>query len=89
MSKQVWYFTAKWCKPCQKIKPLWHKLEEECKDEIDFITVDVDERRDIALKMDISGMPTFVFAHEGMEIHRFSGADQGKLEQQVEKLMNM
>lgn len=87
--KEVLYFTAKWCKPCQKMKPLLKKLETEFTGEVTFTTVDVDEERQLTLEASVEGMPTFVFLQDNKELHRFVGADEGKLEVSVRNLSNM
>ena len=87
--KEVLYFTAKWCKPCQKMKPLLKSLESEFKDEITFTTVDVDIERELTLQAGVEGMPTFVFLQDNKELHRFVGADEGKLDTFVRNLANM
>ncbi len=38
----VVYFTAQWCGPCQRIKPVFDSLSEEITDVV-FIRVDIDE----------------------------------------------
>jgi thioredoxin-like negative regulator of GroEL len=35
--------------------------------------IDVDKNRGLAQKYGISGIPTFVFMKNGVEVHRFSG----------------
>ena len=42
--------------------------------------VDVDECEEIAMKYDISSMPTFVFIKKGQKVDSFSGANAEKLE---------
>lgn len=68
-------FSATWCGPCQKMKPVFHKLAKEFKDEYNFITIDIDEYPELASKYHIQAVPTFVFIDEdGEEGDRITGA---------------
>lgn len=71
-------FSAQWCLPCKKIAPLFNKLAKQYTD-IHFYDVDVDENQLLAERMNITGMPTFVFLKEKKEILRLTGADEKKL----------
>jgi len=84
--KQVLYFTASWCGPCQKIKPVVKELKETYKSTIDIITIDVDEERDVTSQFSIQSMPTFVFVCGDKEWRRFSGANAEKLRDWVDEL---
>ena len=35
-------FTAKWCDPCNRMKPILEEISEEYKESVDFYNVDVD-----------------------------------------------
>ena len=73
-------FSAEWCGPCKRIHPLFEKLSiEEKYNNICFISIDVDESRDICEKFQIEGMPTFILIENEKEITRFSGASEMKL----------
>lgn len=48
-----------------------------------FRQVDVDECEDLAMRYDISSMPTFIFIKNGEKIDSFSGANREKLEKTI------
>ena len=52
---------------------------------VKFYAVDVDAAKPVAQKHAVSSMPTFVFFQGGKEIDRFSGADENKLSQLIER----
>ena len=44
----IFYFTAKWCKPCQQLIPSWDNLEKKYQNTCSFYKVDVDNGSEIA-----------------------------------------
>ena len=51
----LFYFTAKWCGPCQRIKPMILELKEGLKTEnIKFYMIDIDENEELCSKCNIS-----------------------------------
>ena len=77
----IFYFTASWCGPCQKIKPFIKQKQEEYKN-VCFSTIDVDDDdyQDICNDFSISAMPTFVFYKNQSELDKIVGADETKIE---------
>ena len=76
----LFYFTASWCGPCQKIKPMLVKLDEGLDDsKIKFFMIDIDENDEIAEKFKIRGVPTFYLLHNNRELGHFTGADITKV----------
>ena len=71
-------FFATWCGPCQRIAPCFNELSEMYPS-VDFIKVDVDQGEDIAEKMDISSLPTFIFMENGSVINKLESGDSKKL----------
>lgn len=66
-------FSAKWCTPCQKMKPFMAKLETEMKDKIKVVQFDVDENQTIVGQMKLTGLPTIIYYEKGVEIWRNTG----------------
>ncbi len=67
-------FTATWCGPCQRMKPVFHSLAKEFNDKYNFISIDIDENQELANKYQIQAVPTFVFLDaDGKEGNRITG----------------
>ena len=56
-------FTATWCGPCQKLKPILHELEEEGM--VQVVMVDTDDNPEIATAFGVSGIPHLAFVKDG------------------------
>lgn len=54
-------FSATWCPPCRQLKPIFHKLEEEFRGRINFITIDVDENPDLSNAYGVQSIPMLIF----------------------------
>ena len=56
----LFYFTASWCGPCQKIKPLLEKISEGADpSKLEIYMIDIDENDNIASEFKIRSVPTF------------------------------
>jgi thioredoxin len=66
-------FNAKWCTPCQKMKPYILKLKEELKDTVKIVQVDTDENETITEQMKVDGLPTIIVYENGKEVWRNVG----------------
>jgi thiol-disulfide isomerase/thioredoxin len=90
VKKEVLYFTADWCGPCQKIKPVFHELKE-AHPNIKFSMIDVDkeENADLATKHKVEGIPAFFFLVDSVVQHKFVGAEAKRLRENVEVLNNL
>jgi thioredoxin 1 len=79
----VLYFTADWCNPCQKVKPI---VEEMNKDSVTkFQMIDVDSEMELTKKFEIRSVPTFILIKNGTEIKRTTGA---QTREQLEAFIN-
>ena len=70
--RHVLYFTADWCNPCKKVRPV---VEEINKDSITkFLFIDIDTELSLAQDYEVRSIPTFILLEDGKEIKRVSGA---------------
>jgi thiol-disulfide isomerase/thioredoxin len=76
--KTVFYFTAEWCSPCKKTKPI---VEELKKEGYQFQVIDADYEQLLAKRFEIKSIPTFILLEDGKELNRITGAKtRGELE---------
>ena len=68
----VLYFTADWCNPCKKVKPVVEEMNRESITK--FKLVDVDSEMELAKRFEIRSVPTFILIKDGEEIKRITGA---------------
>jgi len=78
-------FFATWCGPCKMIAPIMEKLAGELKDQVVFLKVDVDECEDVAADSKVTVMPTFIFFKNKSKVEEFSGANETKLKELINK----
>ena len=66
-------FFATWCVPCQMLTEVLHDVEKEYEDVVEIFKVDVDENQEIAIRYEVTSMPTLVFFKDGEEVERKIG----------------
>jgi len=49
------------CVPCKMIKPVLKEIEEEYKDKVNVLIIDVHEHQELAMKFGIMSIPTQYF----------------------------
>jgi thioredoxin 1 len=81
--KSILYFTADWCNPCKKTKPIVEQLNTE-QIMAKFFIIDVDSDIEMTKDFEIRSVPTFVVMKDNKEIHRVTGA---QTRQQLEELI--
>ena len=75
----LFYFTAKWCGPCQRIKPMILELKEGLKtDKIKFYVIDIDENDELCEKCEITG--TRILFKDKKEVGHCKGANIASLQ---------
>ncbi len=67
-------YYAKWCGPCKMLMPRLSALQSEYPN-AKFVSVDVDENTDHAMKVGIRSVPTIMIYKNGELIDRSSGAN--------------
>jgi thioredoxin 1 len=75
--KQVYYFTADWCGPCKKVRPIVEELSRD-QSEVKFQIIDVDSEGELTRKFEVRSIPTFILIENGQEVNRFTGAKTKK-----------
>ena len=61
------------CGPGQQMKPIFEQLAKELGASYKFVELNVDESRELAIKFNISSVPTFIFMHE----NKIKGIERG------------
>lgn len=67
-------FWAPWCVYCRKLAPTYEDLAARMGGELKFVTVNVDEERDLQQRFGVSSLPTLKFFCSGREVGEFVGA---------------
>ena len=81
--RHILYFTADWCNPCKKVKPIVEELNRDSSVKFQFI--DVDQELEMAKNMNVSSVPTFIVVEDGSEVKRAVGA---QTREQLQELMS-
>ena len=66
-------FSAPWCAPCRLQDPIISQLAVQFKGEAFIAAVNIDNNREMALKLGIQSVPTLIIFRNGKEIQRFVG----------------
>ena len=70
MPKELFYYTANWCQPCQTLGPIMDEIARQIpvrKQNIDYIDPAVLEAANVR------NVPTVILVENGQEIKRFTG----------------
>jgi thioredoxin 1 len=68
----AYYFTADWCAPCKKVRPI---VEEINKDSIvKFKVIDVDSEMELVKAFEIKSVPTFIIIKDSEIVKRYTGS---------------
>lgn len=82
--KTVYYFTADWCQPCKKTKPIVEELNRE-QSTAGFQIIDVDDNLELVKNFGIQSVPTFILFDDGIEKNRIIG---GQTREQLVEFIN-
>jgi thioredoxin 1 len=80
--RHILYFTADWCNPCKRTRPIVDELNRDSS--IKFQIIDVDSELEMAKNFNVSSIPTFVVIENGSEAYRATGAQN---KEQLQYLM--
>jgi thiol-disulfide isomerase/thioredoxin len=78
-------FTAKWCKPCHALEPIFFEAASKNPD-MKFVTVDVDEHDDLFAGLGILGIPHLQCYVRGELKNSLSGSNSSKITETLEEL---
>ena len=67
-------FWAPWCGPCRSVSPIVDELANQCKDKLRVAKVNVDESSQVAMKYQVTSIPTFILFKNGQVADRVLGA---------------
>jgi len=82
--KTVYYFTADWCQPCKRTRPIVEEMNRE-QSIAGFQIIDVDDNSDLVKNFGIKSVPTFILFDDGIEKNRIVG---GQTREQLEEFIN-
>jgi thioredoxin 1 len=68
--KQLFYFSAEWCVPCQTLGPIMDQISTQ----IPVQKFNIDYEADLITKYGVRNIPTVVLVENGQEVRRFTGA---------------
>lgn len=72
--RTVYYFTADWCPPCKKMKPIVAEIDRDVPN-VRFQIIDADSEIELVSNFNIRSIPTFIlFDEDNNEVNRISGA---------------
>ena len=68
----VLYFTAEWCNPCERTRPVAEELKRDGL--IEFVFVDADSEIELVQNFGVKTIPTYILLEDGVEVKRMNGA---------------
>ena len=66
-------FWAEWCMPCKMLAPTINELANEFSDRVKVGKLDTDSNKEVALKFEISAIPTVILFNGGQVVRKFVG----------------
>jgi thioredoxin 1 len=66
-------FWAEWCGPCRMMSPVVDELAKQYEGKAKIAKINVDNEQDLAMKFNVSSIPTFLVIKDGEIKSRFVG----------------
>jgi len=70
MSKQLFYYSAPWCKPCETLGPIMEEVGRQI--QVKKLNVDYVDP-EILQNLNIRNIPVVILTENGQEVRRFTG----------------
>ncbi len=70
---KIVYFTADWCRYCDKLKPILYRLMDDYEQNLPIYSVDLDENPSLGNQYDVSGIPTVLLIKNGQVQKKYVG----------------
>jgi thioredoxin 1 len=67
-------FWAEWCGPCRIVEPVLDQLADEMEGKVRFARLNVDEQQELAMRFNVSSIPTFILFKNGEAADQMRGA---------------
>jgi thioredoxin 1 len=80
----AFYFTADWCNPCKKVRPIVEEINRESFN-LKFQIIDADLNIELIKKFEIKSIPTFIIVDNGEVLRRITGS---QTKNTLEKFLN-
>ena len=61
-------FSAVWCGPCKALAPKLEELSRQYDGRVKFVTLDVDEARETAMRFGVMSVPTIMLFKDGQKV---------------------
>jgi thioredoxin-like negative regulator of GroEL len=68
--KQLFYYSAPWCVPCQTLGPIMDQVSAV----IPVVKINIDYEANAAQQANVRSVPTVILVENGQEVRRFVGA---------------
>ncbi len=71
-------FDILWCAPCRLQRAIMEQLAEKFKGRVSVTGFNVDDCRQLAMRLNITSVPTLILFKNGKEVRRFIGLQSDK-----------